>query len=86
MKMKTLLTVCLSFYGSLSNNEYIFFKSQSVTVYLVLLFQTIYIRVLLFFYLIHYISANVPVKSHPLKFPYILYETIIPRIKKGKAH
>ena len=67
--------------------------------YIVLFYQTIYIRGLSFFlslfYLIAYSSANVPIKkSHPRKFPYILYETFNPfftnlfkfGIKKEKGH
>ena len=51
--------------------------------YIVLFYQTIYIRGLSFFlslfYLIDYSNVNVPVnKSHPRKFPYILYETFNP--------
>ena len=54
--------------------------------YIVLFYQTIYIRGLSFFlslfYLIAYSSANVPIKkSHPRKFPYILYETFNPFFK-----
>ena len=50
----------------------------------IIFFRLIYIRGLSLFYLIHYFSANVHV--HPLKFSYLLYETINPHIKKGNAH